>query len=77
MDHGRSESSTGPFQEGVVDLDVLGLPRSGENFAFPRHFPRQKHRPDARTPLQQGVVDSGHFGPPANPVHEGYVDYGF
>jgi len=36
----------------------------------------QKHHLDARTPLQQGFVDSGHFGPPTNPFHEGGVDYG-
>ena len=35
----------------------------------------QKHHPDARTPLQQGVVDSGHFGPPTDPFHEGLVDF--
>ena len=69
----------GPFHEGVVDLDVLGSPRNGENFAFPGRFRAsdflgkntKKHHPDARTPLQQGVVDSGHFRPPTNPFHEG------
>ena len=47
MDHGQSESSTGPFHEGVEGLDVLGSSRRQFSVSYLvggfERFPRQKH----------------------------------